>query len=108
MRSKVLFAAIVLLVAAVCYAALPIGEKTLTSDDMIITRGATHIVIRADGSAFIRVYSRGVRYPYHASSDSVYTVDDTSPAPFSAVSGIDSVKVVLDEATAVTVTWGSW
>jgi hypothetical protein len=108
MMWKIVVVVACVLLAGFAVAALPVGEKVLSTDATVITQGVSHVVIRADGTAAVRIYSRATRYPYSASGDTVYTVRDGEPAPFSAAGGIDSVKIVFDDATEVIVTWGSW
>jgi hypothetical protein len=108
MRKLVCLVAVMVAVVALGIAALPMGEKVVTGNETVVTTGATHVVIRADGTAEVTIFSRGQQYPHAATGDAHYTILAGQPAPFSAGRGIDSVQVVLDDATYCIVSWGSW
>jgi len=104
MRAFCVFA--ILLVAGLALAVLPGGEKKLSADAGINLTGHTTVELLADGEAKIRLWSGGVRFPYSASGDTWYTIQDGLPRSFEpSGAGLDSIYVDLVDASYVIVTW---
>lgn len=99
----------VLVVAGFALAQLPTGAKKFTTDAGLNISGSTHAKFVADGEAQIRLWYTvsgvSVRAPRSAAGDTVMSIYDYVPGFYSSPTGIDSVHVVLVDATFVQLEW---
>ena len=104
MRTAITAVAIMLLVGA-ALAALPIGEKKVTADGNVNVRGSALVELLADGEAKITIRRNGgLAYPYAASGDTSFTIQDGVARTFQTTM-LEDVYVDLVDATYVIVTW---
>jgi hypothetical protein len=91
---------------AATMAALPYGEKLVTSDGNIVVTGASEVELLADGNAKASI-RRGddlARFPGSASGDTAYTLVEGQARKFTGTQ-LRHVYIDLDTATYVIVTW---
>jgi hypothetical protein len=99
---------IAMLVAAAALAVMPTGERKIEADGAVTIMG-TEVELLADGEARVTIYrtvsGKVSRAPIAAASDTFFTLYDNMPRVFSNPSGIDSLKIMLVDATYVQVSW---
>jgi len=105
---RAIAAFVVLLAAGLVVAAMPWGEKKVSSDGYVVTSGATHVALLGDGESQIRIVASDVRRPYAAAGDTFFTLLENQPREFAFPGSIDTVHVATGTASYVLVTWGSW
>lgn len=108
MRKVLSTALLLLVVAALCTAALPRGEKKVTSDGNVTVTGSSEVELLADGEARVTIrYAVGdstVAAPAAATGDTSFTIVSGVPRAFNGLN-LRYVYVDLVDASYVIVTW---